>query len=383
MNVTPAFFSFLLIFSLLYLAANSYILWRTLQQLQLSQPLHSRLRIVLLAAALCYPAGRLTEALAGATAFSNILTLLGAYWLAVVFYQTLLFLTGDLADLLRRLLLRNSSTSLRRRSLAQWLLVFLLVAAGAYNAAHPVIRHYEISLNKSAPPRIASPLRIALVSDLHLGSLIGTAQLTSIIDQLNALSPDLVLLPGDIIDGPVAVLDDERLLDQFRSLQTPLGVFGSLGNHEYTGRQPERFRERMAAAHVDILRDELRLIDNSLYIIGRDDLSAKPFRGSDRLPLAELLAGVDRNKPLLLLDHQPKRFDEAIAAGVDLQVSGHTHLGQLFPNHFITRLLYQLDYGQLQLGSFHAIVSCGVGTWGPPVRLGNRPEIVLITLHFN
>ncbi len=380
MNLVPSYLGFLFSFTLIYLLANLYIARRTWRQL--AWPLCRRrfFCTALSAVALLYPAGRICEALRGASAFSHLLTLCGAYWLAATFYLFWLIALGDLLRFCLALSKRPLPFAPRRLATSQWLLMLLLVGYGAYNASQPMLKSYEIHIAKAAPAQ--SELRIALVSDIHLGSLIGVSQLTPIVERINALKPDLVLLPGDIIDGPVAVLVDGHLCAEFRRLEAPLGVYGSMGNHEYTDRQPEAFIRYMEEANVTILRDEVRLVNNAFYLAGRDDLSAQRFRSQERQTLEQLLQGLDREKPLFLLDHQPKNFAEAVQNNVDLQLSGHTHLGQLFPNQLITALLYQLDYGYLAIDRFQAIVSCGVGTWGPPVRLGNRPEIVLLTVHF-
>ncbi|WP_346353988.1 metallophosphoesterase [Azotosporobacter soli] len=380
MNLVPSYLGFLFSFTLIYLFANLYIARRTWRQL--AWPLCRRRLFctALSVAALLYPAGRIVEALSGAGTFSYLLTLCGAYWLAATFYLFWLIALGDLLRFLLALSGRPLPFAPRRLAAGQWLLMFLLVGYGAYNASQPVLKNYELRIAKAAPTQ--SELRIAMVSDIHLGSLIGVSQLTPIVERINALKPDLVLLPGDIIDGPVAVLADGRLCAEFRRLEAPLGVYGCMGNHEYTDRQPEEFIRYMKEANVMILRDEIRLINNNFYLAGRDDLSAQRFRNQERQPLSELLQNIDAAKPLLLLDHQPKSFAEAVQNSVDLQLSGHTHLGQLFPNQLITALLYQLDYGYLSIDRFQAVVSCGIGTWGPPVRLGNRPEIVLLTIHF-
>lgn len=123
-------------------------------------------------------------------------------------------------------------------------------------------------------------------------------------------------------------------------------------------------------------------MDDSFYIIGRDDLSGKRHNGHPRKPLGELLESLDRSLPLIVMDHQPARLEEAEAAGIDLQVSGHTHRGQMFPNHLVTRRTWELDWGYLRKGATQIIVSLGFGTWGPPVRIGNTPEVVSIRVRF-
>lgn len=152
-------------------------------------------------------------------------------------------------------------------------------------------------------------------------------------------------------------------------------VFTVLGNHEYyTGNLNESLKI-FKEANITILRDEVVEIAG-IYLVGREDASRK------RKNLASLLEGVHKEKPIILLDHQPVALEEAKIAGVDLQLSGHTHRGQFFPNQLITKRLYEVDYGYLAKEQLQVIVSSGYGTWGPPVRIGTQSEIVDIQVKF-
>jgi len=131
-----------------------------------------------------------------------------------------------------------------------------------------------------------------------------------------------------------------------------------------------------------MLRDTTITVNDALVLVGREDRSISQFSGKRRRPLDELLRNVDRRKAVILLDHQPFQLEEGAQAGVDLQLSGHTHHGQLWPFNYITGKVYENSWGYLAKGNTHIYVSSGIGTWGPPVRLGNRPEIVELTLVF-
>ena len=134
--------------------------------------------------------------------------------------------------------------------------------------------------------------------------------------------------------------------------------------------------------NVHVLRDNGLLIADSFYLVGRDDVSKERYTGMSRQDLATFMTGIDRNLPIILLDHQPHNLQDGVTQGADLQLSGHTHLGQLFPNNLLMKYLYELDWGYLRKENLQIIVSCGIGTWGPPIRIGNHPEIVNITIHF-
>jgi hypothetical protein len=168
----------------------------------------------------------------------------------------------------------------------------------------------------------------------------------------------------------------------FRGLRSRLGIYSVLGNHESYGNL-ERNLSYLRKWGVTVLQDEAVLVDDSFWLLGRRDPTALR-RGEARLPIEEIMksSGVDAGRPLILLDHQPVGLGEAERAGIDLQLSGHTHAGQLFPLNIINKLIYEQNWGSLVKGRTQYYVSCGVGTWGPPVRTGSVPEIVLIRMSF-
>jgi predicted MPP superfamily phosphohydrolase len=149
------------------------------------------------------------------------------------------------------------------------------------------------------------------------------------------------------------------------------------GNHEYIG-GVEQAVAYLREHGVTVLRDSCVTLPSGVIIAGREDRSSSSFAGKKRKDLSEILDGADTSKPVILMDHQPFHLEEAEHAGVDFQLSGHTHHGQLWPLNYITNAIYEISWGYLRKGATQYYVSCGAGTWGPPVRLGNRPEI----LHF-
>ena len=132
---------------------------------------------------------------------------------------------------------------------------------------------------------------------------------------------------------------------------------------------------------INVLRDKAILINNSFYVIGRDDISQESQTKVKRKELSDIIKDLDKSRPLILMDHQPRNFDDTQKQGIDLQVSGHTHRGQLFPANLITNAIFELDYGYLQKNNSNFIVSSGYGTWGPPIRIGSRSEIVEININ--
>jgi len=241
---------------------------------------------------------------------------------------------------------------------------------------HPRIRNLEINLPQSAGPR--QQLSVVLASDLHLGRIIRNSRLEKIVGLINGLKPDLVLLAGDLTDEDLSFLSDQNTAAILRRIQAPLGVYSVTGNHEYySGR--EKAVSFIRQGGIRVLEDEIVKVGEALYLVGRKDRTAERF-GEPRKPLAELMKEVPPGYPVILMDHQPFQLAEAQRQGVGLQLSGHTHNGQLFPINFIVGRIYENSWGYLKKGATHYYVSCGVGTWGPPVRTCSIPEIMHIRL---
>ncbi|NEW05487.1 metallophosphoesterase [Paenibacillus sp. SYP-B3998] len=310
---------------------------------------------------------------------SRVLKIIGSYWFAMMQYGILLLLVTDLVAGVLALAAIPSQTFI---PVLGWLDVFIFLvifARGSYNANHPVIRSYDITIPKEAGDW--KQLRVAIASDIHLGSIVGNRQLSKLVEQVNGLHPDLILLPGDVIDDDIRPFIRYEMGKTMRELQAPLGIYAVLGNHEYIGGHIPAFVEQMSQIGIRVLMDETVHIAERLYIVGRKDKAAERT-AEGRQSLDALMDGVDTTQPIIVMDHQPYHLDKAADAGADVMLSGHTHRGQMAPNHLITRRLFELDWGYLRKGNLHAIVSSGFGTWGPPIRLGSRSEIIQLTIHF-
>jgi predicted MPP superfamily phosphohydrolase len=206
--------------------------------------------------------------------------------------------------------------------------------------------------------------------------------LERIVGKINGLKPDLVLLPGDVIDEDIGPVIKQNLGETLRKIQAKYGVIAVTGNHEYIG-GVDAACKYLGEHGVTVLRDSSVKIKDSVYIVGREDRAIGQFARRKRRSLDDLMTEVDVSCPVILMDHQPFRLDEAERAMVDVQLSGHTHHGQIWPFNFITQKVYEVSWGYKKKGGTHVYVSSGVGTWGPPVRTGNRPEIVHLVLTFS
>ncbi len=220
-------------------------------------------------------------------------------------------------------------------------------------------------------------MRIVAAADTHFGLLSGKDHAERLVQEVNALKPDIILLPGDLFDDDIRPFMNQRIDRTLSKLQAPYGIYATLGNHDRHDGSVEQLIDTLTGSGIRVLYDEAITVDDRFALVGRRDYS-----DADRQPLEEILRGADVRKPVILLDHQPNELEAAERAGVDLVLSGHTHRGQVFPGSIMTNLIYENDWGLLRRGDFHSIVTQGYGFWGPPIRLGTRSEIVLVEVEF-
>lgn len=305
------------------------------------------------------------------------LTLAGYYALPLLLYLVMTVIAVDIAvGLLRlaRFLSKASVTAPRFKAcrLAVSLaLPVLIVVLGAVNHRVLRVREYRIEVPRRAAA--AGEMTIVFMSDLHFRDLTSNRFLDELTAKVNARKPELILLGGDLLEGDRRGEDTARYERALRLMRAKYGVFGVPGNHEGFSRSGGAgFLERSG---IRLLQDESVAIDETLVLVGRRD-----GRSRNRKGIADLVAPVRRDLPVVLLVHRPTGFDDARSAGVDLQLSGHTHHGQLFPVNLITARQYDLSWGHLEKGGAHLIVTSGVQGWGPPVRTVGASEIVVIHL---
>ncbi len=331
---------------------------------------------------LSYPLGRFLSRLVPLPGEDG-LVLIGSFYLAVMIYLFLGLLFLDILRLIRYLTptvlkkrFRPFGIAPRTKFLLVIGIVLITVSLGHWNAVHPRIRNLEIILPQSTGPR--KQLSVVMASDLHLGRIIRNSRLEKIVGLINELKPDLVLLAGDLTDEDISFLSDQNTAAILQRIQAPLGVYSVTGNHEYYG-GIKKAVALLKQGKVQVLEDRTVRIGDFLYLVGRKDRTAERF-GEQRKPLGELMKEVPSGYPVILMDHQPFQLAEAQRQGVGLQLSGHTHNGQLFPINYIVGRIFENPWGYLKKGNTHYYVSCGVGTWGPPVRTCSIPEIIHIRL---
>jgi hypothetical protein len=244
---------------------------------------------------------------------------------------------------------------------------------GVWNAYHPRTEDVRVRI-RNLPPEWREK-KVVQLSDVHLGRVLGSAFLEGIVDKINAANPSIVCITGDLFDGIDGRLDD--LVGPLNEIRAPWGIYYVTGNHEtYLG--TERAYQALKKTKVRILGDEMVVI-NGLQIIG----ASYPARGfsKDLTEVVRKLPAFNPGMPSMLLYHSPTQIEQAKAAGINLQLSGHTHHGQIFPIQLISRLIYHKYYNGLHVEGDYAIyTSSGAGVWGPTMRTGNHPEIAVIHL---
>jgi len=372
---------FFAVFFTIYGLINYYIFLRGWQAIPAGSMLRIPYAALFAGFALSFIAGRFLER-AWLSPLSSGLVWIGSFWLAAMLYFFLALVLLDLVRLFNHFFaLSPDWVSKNYPEVKAWTLagllctVALVLVAGHMNALRPRTVGLDLRVHKP----LEKGLTIAAASDIHLGTIIGRRRLEKIVEAINAIEPDVILLPGDIVDEDLAPVIRANLGEHLRSLRARLGVFAITGNHEYIG-GVEAAVSYLREHGVTVLRDSSTVLPGGVTIIGREDRSVVTMAGRTRKTLKELMTGVDASRPVIVLDHQPFHLEEAAEAGADLQLSGHTHDGQLWPLNFITKAIYEVSWGYLKKGETHYYVSSGIGTWGPPVRLGNHPEIIRIRL---
>ncbi len=307
----------------------------------------------------------------------------GAIWFAMLVYFVLVLFTIDLILLLNKFfrflpvfLFEYKSKLIL--SLSVFLFVSVIVLLGNLNKRDIITTTLKINIPKQNSK--IDRLNIIMASDIHLSPIDGEKLLPKLVDKINSLNPDIILFAGDIVDDKAEILEAQGIGKSFLRLKSKYGLFTINGNHEFINgvESSVRYAQKLG---MTVIRDTALLIGNSFYIIGREDSSKFRFDGVHRKSLSSIVQKLD-SYPKILLDHTPFNLNEASENGIDLQLSGHTHHGQIWPANLITSLIYEISWGYKRISNTHFYVTSGAGTWGPPVRTGSKSEIVNINVSF-
>ncbi|MFV0535997.1 MAG: metallophosphoesterase [Dysgonomonas sp.] len=326
----------------------------------------------------------------------------GTTWMLFTIYMTGLLLIYDLVKYLNRKKKISLKLDLKAKKNRLIYFIFSLVfvssvmAYGNYRFWNPVVTEMDISVNKESPIK---NLRIVVATDIHAGYLIDKDIVSMYVDKIMEQKPDLILLVGDIVDYDVKSLYEQHMETEFLRLKAPYGVYASTGNHEYielSEAKDEKILWLSEKAGLTMLRDTTVLVDSAFYIVGREDDMCEA-----RKNLPDIMQGVNKNLPIIVMNHEPHKLHEEVDAGADIALYGHTHNGQFFPNNVIMKLssmlyntgiipekykmrfMYEMPFGYKEKEDTHVYVSSGLGLAGPQFRIGTISEIVVLNVKFN
>jgi len=382
MHDIKAFVVFLIIVLTIYILTNLYIYSRGYLALSPAGWVFWAYTAIFILLGCLFPLGFLLRNTPYCTV-CEVVTWAGSFWLGAMLYFFLFAIAFDLLFLANNYL-HFVAFDIREQAVNFGKIVFLSAVAlvsivmvfGYCNSRN--IKPKEVEMFLPRLPAEHDALSIALVSDIHLGIIIHEERLEEVVDGVNTLEPDIILIGGDVFDESERIVDN--MVGTLSRLRSRYGVFAVLGNHDfYAGHKA--LVGIMERANITVLRNRLVTVPGVINIVGLDDPEGarfgEPWGGS----IEDLVSEKDDALPTLLVYHPPIRMDEFAAAGIDVMVSGHSHNGQIFPFCYITNLVYAIGYGYGRVGSMQVYVSSGVGTWGPPMRVGTHSEIVKITLH--
>lgn len=292
---------------------------------------------------------------------SRFLFNLGSIWMVFLLYMVLTLAVADIISFI--------VPSFDGRFWYSAVLVTAILIAGNISYHHPKVEHIQIDLKKQFDKQ---HLRIVAVSDIHLGHGTGTKDLSKYVDLINAQNPELIIIAGDMIDNSIAPLLKNPFDKELARLSAP--IYMAPGNHEYISGIDDCI-DYLSSTGINVLKDSVITLPEGIQIIGRDDRTNK-----HRQTLETLLETVDKEKPIIVIDHQPYDLARTASLGIDIQISGHTHAGQIWPLSLIIDMMYEQGHGYRKWNNTHIWVSSGLSLWGPPFRLGTRSDMAVIDL---
>lgn len=327
--------------------------------------------------------------------------IIGNYFLGVIQYIVLIV---ALEDLIRILLKKTKIVSEKILSskitfiISGSICILLTILLSTYGVIHSkkiVYTDYNVNIDKITN---IDNLKISLVSDIHLGYNTHLSHIKKMVDMINNSNSDLVLIAGDIFDNNYeAIGNDEDIINELKRIKSKYGVYAVYGNHDidekilagftFNWDKSEvlidpRMEEFLSKSNIKTLRDETILIDDSFYLIGRLDYHKYGIKINERKTIEELIKDIDIDKPIIVLDHEPYELNELSNNNVDLDLSGHTHNGQMFPSNILIKVIWDNPYGLLKVGNMTSIVTSGIGVYGPNMRVLTTAEVVNINVNF-
>ena len=334
------------------------------------------------------------------SAVAIVIRRISTYWIGIMLYSLLYVVLFDLLRLIaKHTKLKNTLLFSRGSVISIGSVVVACAVAtclyGIFNARNIKVNEYSVTVNKSCGSD--KHLKAVLVADLHMGYAIGVDHITNMVEKINQQDADIVIIAGDIFDNSYDGMDDpEGIKAQLKSIKSKYGVYAVYGNHDidekilmgftfdWGGKQlhNEKMTNFMKECNIKLINDESVLINDEFYLVGRRDTDKPGTEDGTHAEISELTKDLDKTKPIFVLSHEPDELQKTADAGADIDFSGHTHDGQLFPGNLTIGLFWENPCGMIKKDNMYSIVTSGVGVYGTFMRVGTDAEICSVDIDF-
>lgn len=334
------------------------------------------------------------------SAVAIVIRRISTYWIGIMLYSLLYVVLFDLLRLIAKHTKLKNTLLFSRGSVISIGSVVVACAVvtclyGIFNARNIKVNEYSVTVNKSCGSD--KHLKAVLVADLHMGYAIGVDHITNMVEKINQQDADIVIIAGDIFDNSYDGMDDpEGIKAQLKSIKSKYGVYAVYGNHDidekilmgftfdWGGKQlhNEKMTSFMKECNIKLINDESVLINDEFYLVGRRDTDKPGTEDGTRAEVSELTKDLDKTKPIFVLSHEPDELQKTADAGADIDFSGHTHDGQLFPGNLTIGLFWENPCGMIKKDNMYSIVTSGVGVYGTFMRVGTDAEICSVDIDF-
>lgn len=334
------------------------------------------------------------------SAVAIVIRRISTYWIGIMLYSLLYVVLFDLLRLIaKHTKLKNTLLFSRGSVISIGSVVVACAVAtclyGIFNARNIKVNEYSVTVNKSCGSD--KHLKAVLVADLHMGYAIGVDHITNMVKKINEQNADIVIIAGDIFDNSYDGMDDpEGIKAQLKSIKSKYGVYAVYGNHDidekilmgftfdWGGKQlhSEKMTNFIKECNIKLINDESVLINDEFYLVGRRDTDKPGTEDGTRAEISELTKDLDKTKPIFVLSHEPDELQKTADAGADIDFSGHTHDGQLFPGTLTIGLFWENPCGMIKKDNMYSIVTSGVGVYGTFMRVGTDAEICSVDIDF-
>ena len=334
------------------------------------------------------------------SAVAIVIRRISTYWIGIMLYSLLYVVLFDLLRLIaKHTKLKNTLLFSRGSVISIGSVVVACAVAtclyGIFNARNIKVNEYSVTVNKSCGSD--KHLKAVLVADLHMGYAIGVDHITNMVEKINQQDADIVIIAGDIFDNSYDGMDDpEGIKAQLKSIKSKYGVYAVYGNHDidekilmgftfdWGGKQlhSEKMTNFMKECNIKLINDESVLINDEFYLVGRRDTDKPGTEDGTRAEISELTKNLDKTKPIFVLSHEHDELQKTADAGADIDFSGHTHDGQLFPGNLTIGLFWENPCGMIKKDNMYSIVTSGVGVYGTFMRVGTDAEICSVDIDF-